>query len=163
MKYRIYTDGSALGQNKKSIWDHTPTRGGWAFVVVDEKGNVMAGASGDGSDDAQETTNNRMELMAILKGVRAAYKIDDEAEYTVYSDSKYSVDCIEEYGPVWKTKGWKKTGGGKPSNLDLIKPLMEAKKYINYKALWIKGHNGDEFNEMVDEMANTAATKQEVK
>jgi len=148
MKYKIYTDGSALGQNKKIGWDRPPVRGGWAFVVLDESDNIVLKGSGNEID----TTNNRMELLAILTALRRVYKMDIDGEYIIYSDSNYSVESIETYAKTWQENGWRKRRG-EIANLDLIKPLFEAKKYVKYKLKWVKGHDGNEYNEMVDNMA----------
>jgi ribonuclease HI len=82
--------------------------------------------------------------------------LDKDAEYTVYSDSTYCVESIEVYCEGWAAKGWKKRSG-KVKNLDLMKPLYEAKEHINYTLKWVKGHAENEFNNLVDELAGKEA------
>ena len=148
MKYSIYTDGSAIGQNKKYDWNSSPVKGGWAFVIVDENDNIITRGSGGEID----TTNNRMELNAILMALKTAYSFDKEAEYTVYSDSSYCVTIINEYCYKWEQNKWKKKNGS-IKNLDLIKPVFKAKDYLNYTMEWVKGHSDNKYNNLVDELA----------
>jgi ribonuclease HI len=130
---KIYTDGSCF-PNPNGC-------GGWAFIVVDNNRVVYRGFGNDKS-----TTNNRMELTAIIEalewvGVRQA---------TIYSDSQYSINSIV----VWYD-GWvKRNTLDKKANTDLIGYANELYKERNVKIEWVRGHDGNEYNEMADELCN---------
>lgn len=113
-----YTDGSC-SVNPNGV-------GSWAYVVVDKK-KVLRTSKGY----EKSTTNNRMELLAILECAK------NEDVSIIYSDSLYSVNCGSG---IYKAK----------ANLDLVLPLREIVLNKNISLCWIKGHNGDEFNEMAD-------------
>ena len=140
-KIELHTDGSALGN---------PGKGGWGFILVFGKHEK------EGSGGVKHATNNQMELMAVIKGLEA---IKEPCEITLYSDSKYVLNGLETWMNSWKKNDWK-TAARKPvANKDLWVELdeMRNKHKIHFK--WVKGHNGDEFNERVDRLANTAAHK----
>ena len=101
------------------------------------------------------TTNNRMELLAAIVGLEALRRPCD-VELT--SDSKYLVDAFnQKWVDGWVKKGWKGANKQPVKNQDLWKRLLEAKKNHNVKFIWVKGHNGHEFNERCDEMAVASA------
>ncbi|HNY25357.1 MAG TPA: ribonuclease HI [Alphaproteobacteria bacterium] len=136
---KIYTDGSCLGN---------PGPGGWAFVATDGK-NVAERSGGE-----KDTTNNKMELMAVIKALGAAAK---HKEVEIYTDSQYVKNGMQSWIKNWKKNGWK-TADKKPvKNKELWQKLDELAQSIKIHWNWVKGHAGDELNEHVDELARTAA------
>lgn len=136
----IYTDGACSGN---------PGPGGWGAILV--YGEVEKELSGFET----ETTNNRMELMAVIAGLeqlKAPCKVD------VHSDSTYVLKGISEWLPSWKKRGWK-TADKKPvKNVELWQRLEEAAAKHEIKWNWVKGHNGHEMNERADALARGAIT-----
>ncbi|MCB0351880.1 MAG: ribonuclease HI [Bdellovibrionales bacterium] len=132
----VFTDGGA---------SPNPGPGGWGFVHV-EKGQIVH--QGYGHDAS--TTNNRMELTALIEALKS---LSPDAVITVYSDSNLCVQTINEWASAWEKRGWKrKTGPIK--NLDLVQQLYSlAKKRPGVKLQWVKAHNGDLWNEYADSLA----------
>jgi ribonuclease HI len=133
----IFTDGSC---------DPNPGQGGWGWVWV-EDGEILGKDSGFDPD----TTNNRMEMMALI---RAFEKLPTDGVFSVYSDSQLCVNTINQWAAGWEKRGWKrKTGPIK--NLDLVKriyALSLAKTGITLE--WIKAHDGSRWNEYADVLAS---------
>jgi len=141
MLVKIYTDGACSGN---------PGNGGYGTILIaeDDSGKVHKKEITQGF---RITTNNRMELLAAIVGLEALKKPCD-VELT--SDSKYLVDAFnQKWVDGWVKKGWKGANKQPVKNQDLWKRLLEAKKPHNVKFIWVKGHNGHEFNERCDEMA----------
>ncbi|NMA32603.1 MAG: ribonuclease HI [Alphaproteobacteria bacterium] len=137
---KIWTDGSCLGN---------PGPGGWAFIATD--GNKTIERSGGEIN----TTNNRMELMAVLKAITAI----KSPKIEIHTDSQYVKNGMESWINNWKKNGWK-TADKKPvKNQDLWQDLDKyaAKKNISW--VWVRGHDGNVMNERCDELARTAAEK----
>jgi len=137
----IYTDGACSGN---------PGPGGWAFVLVAE-GNVISRGSGG----ASQTTNNQMELTACIKALESVK--GSQESFTLHSDSEYTVKAINEWHKGWIRRGWKNSKGDPVKNQDLIKTILRLNADLDVRWKWIKAHNGDQFNEMVDTMAVEAA------
>ena len=145
MLIKIYTDGACSGN---------PGKGGYGTILIaeDENGRVHKKEITQGF---AVTTNNRMELLAAIVGLEALKRPCD-VELT--SDSKYLVDAFnQKWVDGWVKKGWKGANKQPVKNQDLWKRLIEAKKNHNVKFIWVKGHNGHEFNERCDEMAVASA------
>ena len=145
MLIKIYTDGASSGN---------PGKGGYGTILIaeDENGRVHKKEITQGF---AVTTNNRMELLAAIVGLEALRRPCD-VELT--SDSKYLVDAFnQKWVDGWVKKGWKGANKQPVKNQDLWKRLLEAKKNHNVKFIWVKGHNGHEFNERCDEMAVASA------
>lgn len=143
---RIFTDGAC---------SNNPGPGGWGAVFYkDTKQEIISGHE-------VETTNNRMELMAIVKALE---KIKKEEylyykEFEIYSDSAYVVNAIN-YGWLskWSLNNWVTTKGEEIKNQDLWKRYLKLNGYlihkgINVRLIKIKGHNNNAFNDHVDEIA----------
>lgn len=131
----IFTDGGARGN---------PGRGGWGFVYVI---NDKIQNEGWGGEDY--TTNNRMELTAIIEALKTIGNIP----VTLFSDSNLCVQTYNTWMEGWKAKGWHKKGG--VANLDLVKQLDELKqKCPLVKLQWLPAHTGIRWNEYVDRLAN---------
>ncbi|HMO01701.1 MAG TPA: ribonuclease H [Oligoflexia bacterium] len=134
----IFTDGGA---------QPNPGPGGWGVVWV-KNGEIIRELSGY----EPQTTNNRMELTALIEGFRLA-PINEEIE--IFSDSELCVKTINLWAASWETRGWKRKTG-EIKNLDLIKTLYELKKNRPLiKLSWIKAHNGWLWNEYADALATS--------
>lgn len=133
----VFTDGSS---------HPNPGPGGWGMVWV-EDGEIVQEAHGHDPD----TTNNRMELAALI----AAYEaLPEDAEVVIYSDSRLCVDTITKWAPGWERKGWKRKGNPL-KNLDLVKPLLALhRKHPHCRLEWIEAHTGYRWNEYADSLAN---------
>lgn len=127
-----------------------PGPGGWGALLrygTNEK---------ELSGNETETTNNRMEMMAIIQALEA---LKSKCEVQLYTDSKYVLQGMTEWLPGWKARGWK-TADKKPvKNVDLWQRLEEAATRHKVHWHWVKGHNGHPENERVDELARIAAEK----
>ena len=132
----LYTDGACRGN---------PGPGGWgAWLKFEGHSKEIWGGEA-------ETTNNRMELMAAIEGLNA---LQQACKVTLYTDSKYVLQGITEWLQNWKKNGWK-TAAKKPvKNADLWQKLDEARTPHEIEWVWVKGHSGDEGNEMADTLAN---------
>jgi len=136
---KVWTDGSCLGN---------PGPGGWAFVMTD--GIKTAEQSGP----AKDTTNNRMELTAVIITLTA---IKNTKEIEITTDSEYVKNGVEKWLQNWKKNGWK-TAAKKPVlNRDLWEQLDTLLPNFNINWHWVRGHTGNPMNERCDELARTAA------
>ena len=133
----LFTDGASHGN---------PGPGGWGAVYVRDDA-VLAECYGRSPD----TTNNRMELRALL----AAFEmIGPEDDVTIWSDSQLCVNTINQWAAGWKRRGWKRKGGA-IKNLDLVRPLYElSRTRPRAKLTWIKAHAGLRWNEYADTLAD---------
>jgi ribonuclease HI len=142
MNIEIYTDGASSGN---------PGPGGYGTIM--KSGQHFKELSGG----FRKTTNNRMELLAVIVGLEAI-KLD-KANVLVTSDSKYVVDSVEK-GWVF---GWVKKGFKDKKNPDLWKRFLEIYKKHNVKFKWVKGHAGHAYNERCDELAVQAGQGPDLK
>ena len=131
----IYTDGACRGN---------PGPGGWAaLLTMGEREKEISGAE-------NPTTNNRMELQAVIGALQALKR---PVEVRLYTDSQYVRRGMLEWVPQWKARGWK-TADKKPvKNEDLWKRLDAARARHTVDWRWVKGHNGHELNERADALA----------
>ena len=136
-KITIYTDGACSGN---------PGKGGWAAVIIEDKNEKTISGS------EQLTTNNRMELSAVINALREV----GSAELDIYTDSKYVKNGIESWIKNWKINGWMTAAKQPVKNKDLWLELdiLVSKKEIEWK--WVKGHSNDHYNTIVDEAARKA-------
>ena len=144
----LYTDGACSGN---------PGAGGYGTVLryKDKTGTYHQKELTAGY---KLTTNNRMELLAVIVGLEALKK---PCDVTVYSDSKYVVDAFNnKWIESWIAKGWKTAGKSPVKNVELWKRLLEAKKQHDVEFIWVKGNAGHEYNERCDTLAVTASKKE---
>ncbi|MEO0651417.1 MAG: ribonuclease H [Planctomycetota bacterium] len=134
----IYTDGSC---------SPNPGPGGWGVVWVKD-GEVASERHGADPD----TTNNRMELLALIEAFQL---LDDDDTVTIYSDSNLCVQTINDWAPGWAKRGWKRKSG-EIANLDLVQRLYAlAQSKPNARVQWIRAHAGHRWNEYADALATT--------
>ena len=146
MQVKIYTDGAARG--------NPDGPGGYGTVLeyVDSRGTLHTRELSQGY---RKTTNNRMELMAVIAGLEA---LNRPCEVELYSDSKYVVDAFNQHwNDGWLKKGWKRGKNEPVKNVDLWKRLLAAKAQHQVRFIWVKGHDGHPQNERCDTLATTAA------
>ena len=145
MKINIYTDGACVGN---------PGPGGWAAVIIkeNEKKELFGGE--------KLTTNNRMELTAAIKGLEHCHSEERAQpalkEITIYTDSVYVKEGITIWIEKWEKNNWKTSDKKNVKNIDLWKKLREVTKSIRVEWHWIKGHSGNEMNDLADKLAKEA-------
>lgn len=103
-----------------------------------------------------ETTNQRMELMALIRGLES---LSERCEVHVYTDSKYLRNGVHDWLAKWEAKGWRNSQGNPVANQDLWRAIANFIGYHQLMVHWIRGHNGNEHNERVDQLAKTASGK----
>lgn len=137
----IYTDGACSGN---------PGIGGWAAIMMYKNHKKIISGSNS------QTTNNRMELTAIIEAFRTIKK---DIPITVYTDSKYVCDGITKWINNWKKNNWKKSDKKIIKNIDIWKELDEYINKYDTQWKWVKGHNGNIYNEEADKIACNEITK----
>jgi len=134
----VFTDGACSGN---------PGPGGWAWAV--SPGGVPAASGGE-----RMTTNQRMEITAVLEALRALVA---EGPVMVVSDSTYVVNCFRDKWYVrWQANGWRNAQRKPVANEDLWRPLVELVTGNDVALRWVKGHSGDPMNDLVDALAVAA-------
>jgi ribonuclease HI len=134
----LYTDGACRGN---------PGPGGWgALLVARGERKELSGAEA-------QTTNNRMELMAAIQGLRALKR---RCAVKLYTDSKYVLQGVTEWLPNWKARGWRTASRAPVKNQDLWQLLDAVVQQQDIEWHWVKGHSGHEGNEYADQLANIA-------
>ncbi|MBQ7584881.1 MAG: ribonuclease HI [Desulfovibrionaceae bacterium] len=138
----IYTDGSCLGN---------PGSGGWAAIIVDPLDQSIQEISGG----FKLTTNNRMEMISIIKALET---LTVSCKITLYSDSEYVCNAFNKgWLAKWIKNRWVKSDKKPVKNIDLWKLLLQKKEKHEIQFIWVKGHAGHPQNERCDELAQTAA------
>ncbi len=136
----VYTDGGAIGN---------PGPGGYGVVIKDRK-EISGGYN--------LTTNNRMELKAVMVAMEALQ--GEKAPIVLHSDSKYVINGLNKgWAKNWKKKNWVKSDGNPAMNSDMWALLLDLQEKIDITFKWVKGHAGDPLNERCDELANGVARK----
>jgi ribonuclease HI len=132
---KIYCDGACSGN---------PGPGGWGAVLIwgEEEKHI--------SGFEPNTTNNRMELMAAIKAIR---EIKRQVSVDIYVDSSYVQQGITNWIKKWKQNNW---NHGKVKNIDLWRELDEVAATYEIRWHWVRGHNGDKYNEIADQLAVAA-------
>jgi len=132
----IFTDGSCLGN---------PGAGGWGAILR------YKGIEKELSGGSNSTTNNRMELTAVIE---ALSKLKEPCQVTLYSDSQYVCNGLSKgWAKKWKANGWKKADKTPALNSDLWEKLLILYDYHNVNIVWVRGHNGHPENERCDALA----------
>ena len=139
-KIIIYTDGSC-------IWNPWP--GGWAYLLM------FADKQKLGAGQWKNTTNNQMELTAVIKALQALNT--DKYTIEIFTDSKYVMDGATKWIVNWKKKWWKTANKQDVKNKELWQKLDELTSKFNIKRHWVKWHDTNEFNNLVDEKAQEQA------
>ncbi len=135
----IFTDGACKGN---------PGPGGWGAVLR------MGGHEKELAGHAPATTNNRMELTAVIEALRA---LKSPCEVALHTDSRYVIDGITKWIFGWQKNGWKNAAKKPVLNIDLWQALLEAKREHKVSWHWVKGHAGHPENERADRLASDAA------
>ncbi len=134
----VFTDGACAGN---------PGRGGWAWAVA-------PGGEPFGSGGAAHSTNQRMELQAVLEALKSL-----PGHLTIVSDSTYVVHCFRDRWWVkWKANGWRNSQKQPVANTDIWMPLVELVIARQPIFRWVKGHSGDPMNDLVDRLAVAASS-----
>ncbi len=138
-KIEIYTDGACSGN---------PGKGGYGAILMYKHHKKEI------SGFEKETTNNRMELMAVIQSLKSLKR--EFSSITVYTDSKYVQNGISKWIHSWKKNNWKGANRKPIKNIDLWKMLDEesVKHEIDWR--WVKGHSGNKYNEIADSLARKA-------
>lgn len=133
---KLYTDGACKGN---------PGPGGYGFILMYREHKR------EGFGNEANTTNNRMELTAVIEGLKC---LKEPCEVTIYSDSQYVCKAFSEHWiDNWQKKNWKKV-----KNVELWQELLNQLAAHNYNFVWVKGHADNEFNNRCDELATSAAS-----
>lgn len=137
----LFTDGACLGN---------PGPGGWAYILRDD-------ATGGETEEAfgeDQTTNNRMELTAVIRGLEA---LDGPRRVTLVGDSEYVLKGLSEWMPGWKKRGWRKADKKPVLNADLWQKLDALAGQHTIEIEWVRGHTGHPENERCDKLASDQA------
>ena len=145
-KVSLFTDGACSGN---------PGPGGWAFILRCERTDKEL----ERSDGVPETTNNQMELMAVIRGLEA---LKEPCVVTLYADSSYVLQGMQKWMAGWKSRGWKRKDGSKlvpVKNVELWRQLDDLMQRHHIDFEHVKGHSGHLENERCDELSVTAYQK----
>ncbi|MEA2103407.1 MAG: ribonuclease HI [Candidatus Cloacimonadota bacterium] len=140
-KIKIFTDGACSGN---------PGPGGWGAILKhNDHSKRISGYS-------PKTTNNQMELTAVIKALE---KLKESCDIEIYSDSKYVIQGMSAWIFSWKKRGWKNSKKETVKNMDLWKKLDKLSNKHNVKWNWVKGHDGHPENEECDKLARSEIEK----
>ena len=129
---------------------HNPGPGGWAALLITPSDEFEL------SGGARHTTNNRMEMIAAIKGLEACQK---SSKISLFTDSKYLRDGITIYIKTWRKNGWQTTKKSPVKNMELWQRLDELVQSREVQWQWVKGHSGNPENERVDSLAREQARR----
>ena len=135
----VFTDGACKGN---------PGPGGWGAILR------MGKHEKELSGGEAETTNNRMEMTAVIRALNA---LIEPCAVTIHTDSRYVIDGMTKWIEGWKRKGWVNASKQPVRNQDLWHDLIDAVKHHKVEWQWVKGHNGHVENERADQLASDAA------
>jgi ribonuclease HI len=141
----LYTDGAC---------SFNPGPGGWGAVLI------YSGKEKRISGYCENTTNNIMELTAVIEGLAL---LKEECAVNVYTDSKYIVDSATKWLRNWQLNGWKKADRKPVKNTDLWLRIIELQKKHRINWIWVKGHDGNVYNEECDRMAREKIEENQMK
>lgn len=138
----MYTDGACSGN---------PGPGGYASIIIDEEGGEVVISGGE-----KQTTNNRMEMLALIEGLKQVHAMQvangETYEVQLFVDSQYVMKGATEWIHGWKRKNWKATSGP-VKNRELWEEIDRLMQGLKLNWQWVKGHAGDKYNEMADQIA----------
>ena len=138
----LYTDGACSGN---------PGPGGWGCILI------YKGVEKELSGGEAETTNNRMELLAVISGLEA---LKEPCAVTLYSDSKYVIDALQlGWAKKWRAAGWMRNKKDPAKNPELWARLLELTEKHTMSYVWVKGHAENEYNNRCDKMAVAESKK----
>ena len=137
----VFTDGACKGN---------PGPGGWGAILR------MGSHEKELSGGEAETTNNRMEMTAVIRALGA---LIEPCAVTIHTDSRYVIDGMTKWVEGWQRKGWVNASKQPVRNQDLWHDLIEAVKHHEVAWQWVKGHNGHVENERADQLASDAALR----
>jgi ribonuclease HI len=140
LQFELHSDGACLGN---------PGPGGWACIVRDADAHEEVLVGGE-----PNTTNNRMELMAVLEGLKY---LPDAAQAHLHADSQYVLKGLSEWMDNWKRRGWRTSGRKPVKNEDLWRLLDAQRDRLQIKCNWVEGHAGHADNERCDMLAKQQA------
>jgi ribonuclease HI len=133
----LFTDGACSGN---------PGPGGWAYLLRDLK----TGREMERSDGERKTTNNRMELMAVIEGLSA---LKQPSRVDLYSDSQYIVNGLRSWIDDWKARNWRRAKNKPVLNVELWQRLDELRQRHEINAIWVRGHSEHPENDRCDALA----------
>jgi ribonuclease HI len=140
----VYTDGACSGN---------PGPGGWGWAVAPD--GAISGSGGE-----SHTTNQRMELLAVLEALETLGVGSEAGAIEVVSDSMYVVNCFRDRWWVkWQRNGWTNSKKQPVANVDIWKPLVRLVEIGDVTFRWVKGHSGDPMNDLVDRLAVAAVPR----
>lgn len=140
----LYTDGACLGN---------PGPGGWAAVIINDKTREISGGFA-------KTTNNRMEINALIQALK---NIPENSNVTAYTDSKYLHDALDKgWLKKWQKNGWKTASKSPVKNKDLWEELISLLNKHNLNLKWVPGHSGQNENERCDHLAKKQAERSDL-
>lgn len=139
MKIEAYSDGGCIGN---------PGPGGWAYVLVLDQGEKT------GSGGNPDTTNNRMELTAVIQALKDinSYKPWRKSGVVFYTDSQYVHRGITQWIKRWEINGWRTSEKKPVKNVDLWRKLSELSEALEIEWRWVRGHSGNRLNELCDRL-----------
>ena len=154
----IFTDGSSNPRTKE---------GGWAFCLTDNPNGKAELHKASGY--AYNTTNNRMELSSVINSLHYVYaNVPTAKKVLIHSDSRYVSDPIYfDWISEWKSNNWIKSDGAETKNYDLWDELLTLLNKFKFRkiqvdVIWVRGHNGNHFNEICDKLAKNGRYKQKI-
>ena len=140
-KVQIFTDGSSLGN---------PGPGGWCAILrYNNHQKILKGGK-------KETTNNEMEIMAVLEGLKA---LKEPCEVDLYTDSNYVVQAIKDWIYRWAKNDWKRSSKKEVAHRNMWEEIYRLLKIHKVKPIWVKAHSGHKENELCDRIAKEEASK----
>ena len=137
--FKIYSDGSCAV--------HSSKQGRWAYVMIDEQENIIH----EEGQTVQDTTNGEMELHGLYNSLLYASENVKNSSVIIYCDSSYVVNGYNEWCNGWKNKGWKKANNTPVKYSDVWKKIDKIRS-SNIEVEWVRGHNGNKWNEYVDSL-----------
>ena len=140
-KVKLFTDGACLGN---------PGAGGWCAILRYKDVEKII------KDGKSLTTNNEMELMAVIEGLK---QLKEPCEVELYSDSKYVIQGINEWIHNWSRNNWRNSSKKEISNKEMWQEIYNLMQKHKINPIWVKGHSGHKENELCDKLAKEEAKK----